>query len=102
MFCPEFSEWWSGISCIKGRGLFLTRKRQCWQTECIALLMVYDLKEETLKAATFANSRELCCPVSRLDYDKVRRLPSIGASKPLTKIYSGSRNMWSDGRCVVE
>ena len=44
---------------------------------------------------------ELCCPVSRLYYGIVRRLSSIGASKPLAKIYSGGGNMWSDGRCLL-
>ena len=54
-----------------------------------------------MKVATFVNSRQLCCTVLRLDYDMVRHLPSIGASKPLAKIYSGGWNMWSDGRCLL-
>ena len=64
-----------GPSCIKGRGLFVTRKRQ---TECMELLMAYDLKEQTMKAATLSIVRHLCCLVSRLDYGMGR---SIGASK---------------------
>ena len=60
-------------------------------------VMVYDLKEQTMKAATFVNSRELCCPVSCLDYGMVRGLPSIVTSRPLAKIYSDGRNTWSDG-----
>ena len=40
---------------IKGCGLILTTKRQI---ECITLLMVYDLKEQTMKAATSVDSHE--------------------------------------------
>ena len=54
-----------------------------------------------MKAATFVNSWKLRCQVSCLDYGMIRRLPSIGASKPLAKTYSGGQNMWSDGRCSL-